>query len=552
MKKQLKTGIKIALPLIVFLAISFYLFIQYRTGPDYTQHFARLLPPETAAFASLQDFSTIWNQVSSLKVTSQIMESEELSYLLVSSEDIQDWKKNLSEIEYKTRMDLGKDFILKWLGQDVAVALVPPGTDSAPPGILVMSKTRIGFEEKLAELVALYYPDLNLETESWKGVSIHRYRGKKEYRSFAYLRFGRTVILSLRSSDISLLQKIVDLKKDKDLPCLHGSQHFKLYLASPEKKAGISLFAHTERMIDFLKSSQRYSESEILQDMLPIIGETFKPYSHMQINIHLEKGLKGELGFYYNTPPDKILPPPAEFQSLTNLPDNTSLFLGLKDANLSNSMKTILRFFFKDEKPPENNETGLPELERLLDEQVFPNVKNEFTVSLVKMEPGLVTPLMSGDIFLEIKEPQNTEKELRNIFESMGAKKEDPEQKILTPIGTLGYSVKDDFVRIKVRAQPDDSQDVKPESGLSSNPLFRELLIGGMKESHVVIYINFERVSEDLEELAKRSIRWNDKTRERVKRFKKWAGVCRYLKGCAVQDKRDEKAILYNIRIPVE
>jgi hypothetical protein len=64
--------------------------------------------------------------------------------------------------------------------------------------------------------------------------------------------------------------------------------------------------------------------------------------------------------------------------------------------------------------------------------------------------------------------------------------------------------------------------------------------------------MNFQRISEDLEDLAKRSIRWNEKTRDRVKSFQKWAGVCRYLKGCAVWDKRDREAIIYNICIPME
>lgn len=552
MMKLRKNIIRIAALIFIGLVILFYLFIQHRTGPDYAEHFARLLPPETAAIASLQNLETLWNQATALKVTSQIMESPELSHLLLSSEDMQEWKKNLSEIEYKTRMELGKDFILKWIGQDAAVALVSPQSEGAPPGILVMSKTKIGFEEKLAELVALYYPDLNLETESWKGVSINRYKGKKESRSFSYLRFGRTVILSLRSSDISLLQKIIDLKKDKNISSLYGSEYFRMYLTSLKQKAGISLFVHKDRMMDYLKRAQTYSESKGLADTLPRINDILNPFGYMQLNIRLDQGVKGEAGFYYSTPLEKTSQPPVEFQSLAKLPDNTSLFFGIKDSNISGSFKTILKIFFQNGNADNGSEAELTELETLLEKQIFSLVKNEIVISLFKMEPGFLTPLMNGDIFLEAREPEKANAEMRNMMESMGASGDIRQQRILTPIGTLGYIMQDDFVRIMVRSQPDALQDNKTEFNLSNSHLFQELFPSGIKESHVVLFINFERISEDLEELAKRSIRWNDKTRERVKRFHKWAGVCRYLKGCAVQDQRDGKAVVYHIRIPVE
>jgi len=551
MKNPGKKFIYLCLSLLI-LVLAFYLWIQFRTGHDYKDHFAKLLPPDTAAFASLSDLEGLWNRITSLKVYQEITESEELAYLLLSSEDIQKWKNNLSQIEYKTRMDLGKNFILRWLGQDVAIALVPPESLTAPPGILVMSKTRIGFEEKLAEFIALYYPDLDLKTESYKRVSIHQYKGKKKFRSFSYLRFGRTVILSLRSSDISLLRKIVDLKKDKDPPSLYTSEYFKQYLASLKPNAGISLFINKDNMLNFLKASQKYSKSRTLEDMLPRISEILNPYAHIHLRIHLEKGLEGEMGFYYQNPAEQMPPPPAEFQSLAKLPDNTSLFLGMKDSNLSSSLKTILTFFFNNKNTEKSKDTELSELKRLLHEYILSHLKNEFTVSLVKMEPGIVTPLFSGDIFLEVKEPPKAEQEMITIFESLGAKKENREQGILTPIGTLGYSLEGDFVRIKLRAQPDASQDLKPESNLSANPLFQNLFPSGMRESHVVLYLNFQRISEDLDKLAKGSIQWNEKTRERVKQFKKWAGVCRYLQACAVWDKRDDKTIVYNIRIPLQ
>jgi len=551
MKKRIKIGLSLAALLFLILIIIFYLVVQYRTGPDFTKHFAALLPPDTAAIASIRNFSLLWNQASSLKVYSQITESRELATLLLSSDDIRDWKKNLTEIEYKTRMEIGRDFILKWLGQDAAIALISPPSKNASPAILVMSKTRIGFEEKLAELVALYYPDLKLEGKNYCGTVINTYQGKKPSRSFCYIRFGRTVILSLRSSEKYALEKIIDLKTDETLPRLFDTPNFRKYLSSLKQSSGVSAFVQSEYLVSFLESSGKKSESENLEEWLPNIQTVTSPYSWIHMNFHLENGFKGELGFHFaKIPEDSPMPPPAEFQSLKKLPKETCAFLGIKDQNLDEILKWTSNLILPQDSPDQTPDLNT-ELNRILKKRLFSHVKNEMLVSLEKMEPGLIYPLFNADLFLELKDPEKAKAEIKDIFSGFGAER--GENQILgTPLGMIGYSPEDDFIRFKLRGNPEVMVKQEKSAPLSSHPLYQNLFPSSPEDSRVVLYINFERVSQDLEELSKRSIRWNKKTRERVKRWQKWAAVCRFLKGCAMWDERNQEAITYTICIPVE
>ena len=548
MKKKARRIILFCLVAATGVILSLIVYIQKRTGPDYVRHFARLMPPETAAFVSLRDFSGLWDQASSLGVYHEIMESDELGRVLISSDDYREWKNQLSEIEYKTRMQLGRDFLLKWMGQELAAAIVPPSSPDAPPSILVMSRTRIGFEEKLAEFVAGYYPDLNLERQKFKNVTINRYKGKENTRSFSYLRFGRTVFLTIRSPDTTLLKRIVDLKNDRSLPRLYDREDFRNYLSILPLSGNLSGYVNPASLTAFLEASQKQSDSESLKENLPLIHRGLSPYRFIHVEIHLDKGLHGAVRLYHRSPRE-IIPPPRHYRGMNQIPADASVFLGLKDHRLGETLHEFSDTFFRKETYTGDEPEFFPELHLLLERHILPDVKNEILVSLNRMEPGFISPLFDGDLLVETRDSSRSEKTLTRLMASMGT---GDSSSIITPAGTIGSAMEGDFAHIRIRGDAEGEKSSRGGSSLSRHPLFQSLFSDLPDNTRLVLYINFDRVSDDLENLAKRSIRWNEKTRKRIKRFEKWASVCRYLGGCAVRDDQTPEATLYKLYIPLE
>ncbi len=555
MKKRIKKILWILLALVILCGL-FYVYIQRRTGPDYVRPFPTLLPAETAAYASLKDLTTLWQRFTSLKIYQELAESAELSTLLLSSKDLGKWRKKLTRLEYKTRLKLGREFILKWLGRDVAVAMMPPLKENAPPGILVMSKTRIGFEEKLAELVAQYYPELRLETRKYRGTLINRYRGEKSTRSFSYLRFGRTVFLSLRSTDTALLKQIVDLNLDTSLPRLATQQDFRDYESRASTKGGISVFLRPQKFVQFLKRSQKYSHSRRTEKTLPLLKKLLMSYNYVSLQLALDNGVKASLWLNYSTPLRyKPLLPPDSFDALSYVPADCSAFLGLKDNRLPEilewSVRTLLPAHqFKNDELNPAEKLALEFAHRLL-----PTVNREILISLDSIEPGILFPLFVARLMLNEKSPENASKEIGKLFARIKDEKQKGDSSsVLTPIGTLRYAnAKDrDFVMLGLNTPESPPKILNLKETPFAHPLFKRVFPDSLARARVILYINLERVKEDLEKVANGSIKWKRKARRRIKRLEKWAAVCGHLRGCGIWDEHKKKGVRYNLLIPLQ
>ena len=551
MRKKVKIILIALACLFIILAFVFYLYIQHRTGPDYEGHFAELLPPETAAYASLENLEALWNKTSSLDAYKEIMESRELASLLLTSEELRNWKRQLTELEYKTRLELGKDFVLKWLGTDVALAVLPPLKTNSTPAILIMSRTRMGFEEKLAEFVAQYYPDLHLQSEHYQGTRINRFIGEDTNRCFSYLRFGRTVFLSLRSPETSILEDIIKRRHNKDLSSLMEREDFQTYLSGAGVGGSLSGFFQAEQLLSFLRASQEKSDSETLREYLPVISRVLSPYRCGEITFRLEKSLTGKARFSYQNPLMEPPPsPPVRFISLDKLSPGICGFVGMKDRRLGQSLEWLSGLLVRNEPRQKDEPDWGREIHQLLAGNVYPSLQDELVISLRGMAPGFVSPLFDGDLFLEVKDPGEARKAMQKTFEEYGAEGTATRGEIRTPPGTIRYDMEGDFLHMSIRGQEDLHE--QGEKSIESHPLFQALFPGDLGGSNIAIYINFERVGEDLGNLAKRSIRWSDKTRRRIKRFEKWSGVCRYLGGLALWDGHDRESVSYEMRVGSE
>ena len=166
--KRKKKIMVIALLGVTVLLLAFLLYVNQRGGQDYTEELARLLPADTPAYISLRNLNTLWTRIESMQFAQELGASGALSRLLMSSKEWQRLQQKTHRFERRTTLRLGERFIKRWFGRHVVFALIAV-PDAEQPGLLLLSKTRLGFEEKLAELVAQLYPGLKLRTERYRG-----------------------------------------------------------------------------------------------------------------------------------------------------------------------------------------------------------------------------------------------------------------------------------------------------------------------------------------------------------------------------------------------
>jgi hypothetical protein len=431
---------------------------------------------------------------------------------------------------------------------------VPPPSTNSGTSILFMSKTKIGFEEKLAEFVAQYYPDLKLGSEKYKKTFIHCYRGEKESRSFSYLRFGRTVFISLRSSDTGILKKIVDREKDSSIPSLFDKNDFQEFKSEINPGGSLSSYINPALFIKYLKAVKKESGSETLENTLPFIEQVLKPFRMAELNFTLDKGLNGNISFKYKKGfKNKTNISDPKFKTLEYTGKNAAAFIIFKDHNTGKSLENIIFNLLIHDEADENKNTMANDLKQIFQNYIFPHIKGEVLIYLERMTPGLIVPMFTGDIIIEVNNIKKAVRDTEKLFMAFGAA-EDKNKKpiIMTPSGIIRYSQEKEFLRLNI--QSGREKQIKKATGknIESNALFSKLYPEGQAGSKLMVYINFRRISQDLEKLAARSIRWNKKTRKRVKRFRKWAAVCGYLGGCALWDEPEDEKIVYEFRIPVE
>jgi hypothetical protein len=167
--------------------------------------------------ATWRNFSGFLQKVERLKAVERIRRDEELAALLLSDPEWRELQRETDKAHYAILNRMARNFIETCFGREVTLALVPPpkGAPSARSGLLVVARTDAGLEENMAELVLHFYPELALESRPYRGHTIYRYSAEKTRRAFSYCRFGKTVVVSLRSADWHWLEEVIDRRIGK-------------------------------------------------------------------------------------------------------------------------------------------------------------------------------------------------------------------------------------------------------------------------------------------------------------------------------------------------
>lgn len=229
---------RIAFALLAAVAVVFYLYVTFHGPRDYTGELARLLPARTSAFIALNDFEGIRQRVAQTRLYEQLSTSIDLASLLMTNEDWRQYQENKDSLEWKAKAALAREFLRRYFSRQVVVTLSRlDGCDE--PALLVMARTDLGFAEKLGELCAQLYPELHLATERYRGIPLYAYEAPQSRRSFTYVRFGKTVVLSLRTDERDYLRRIIDWRLDAPPQSLFETADFQRAWRSPARSQGL-------------------------------------------------------------------------------------------------------------------------------------------------------------------------------------------------------------------------------------------------------------------------------------------------------------------------
>ncbi len=306
---QTKKIMKILLILLFFCGltiIGFYLYINYRLGGDYTKDLAGLMPEDTILYLSVHNLDELLKILGDSAYLKTWQENGLIELLIKDNKRLQKWQKKKQKYGKFLPYDSELDFINRWMSQQLVLAIILSETANKF-GIVVASKTKIGFEEKLASFVLENYPELRLKKEHYEGRVIVQYQAEKEKRGFCYILLGRTVVLSLRSPDTQYLKKIIDTYNTGLAHSLLNSEPFQKSLSPQSRTTRVVGYFNPYQAVGLLTAfKKRVDEIEVvrqaeLRELVKNIdyGTLELQVTKNQLQLHVE--LAGQLPLFGDT-----------------------------------------------------------------------------------------------------------------------------------------------------------------------------------------------------------------------------------------------------------
>ncbi|MBN1476147.1 hypothetical protein JXA47_05295 [Candidatus Sumerlaeota bacterium] len=198
-------------------ALLFVAWIQLRGGRTVDQPLVALLPADTPLAVQIHRLSDLLEAYDASPLAALIANDIEIGALLLSQDEFREWRDARAEAELETHLDLGRDFLIDWMGREVTLAFIPAAGEERL-GLVVITQADLGFKERLAELVAQLYPGARLQTTDHRGTSITTYISGAPRDSLSFCRFGETVALSLRTDSTAYLRAIIDAVRAETPP----------------------------------------------------------------------------------------------------------------------------------------------------------------------------------------------------------------------------------------------------------------------------------------------------------------------------------------------
>lgn len=231
-----------ALCVVVLICV---IWIQCRGGQTVERPLIALLPADTPFAAQIHRLDDLLAFYDTTPLAHLLANDIEIGALLMSQDGYRDWLETHREAEIRSHLNLGREFLLNWVGREVTIAYIYAEEESHPC-LVVLTQAELGFKERLAELVAQLIPGTRIETSEHRGTTITSWIAEEPRDSISLCRFGETVALSLRSDSPTYLRTIIDAVRAETPP--------EQPVFPPPTAPGIHAWMNAERLPRFLEA----------------------------------------------------------------------------------------------------------------------------------------------------------------------------------------------------------------------------------------------------------------------------------------------------------
>ena len=336
---------RIVLAAAAVLLVAFYLFVTLRGARDYRGELAALLPARTSGFAVLNDFDGIRRHIGQTRLYDELSNSIDLAALLMTNEDWRKYQENKDSVESKAKAALAREFLRRYFSQEVVVALARLDRCDEP-ALLVMARTDLGFAEKLGELCAQLYPELHLSSENYRGVLLYAYEAPQSKRSFTYVRFGKTVAISLLSNERDYLRRIIDYRLDGPAETLFRTDDFQRAWRSPARGQGLLLVARPTALIrDMLARPDFHLRDNLAKPGFMRIRYALSGFRFLQAAVTVRERIEIRFDAHPDpttAPLTTLAPPTQPLAMLETVPSDSLGCVVLRYGNLADTLARIL------------------------------------------------------------------------------------------------------------------------------------------------------------------------------------------------------------------
>ncbi len=572
MKRKTRLVLSVLLGCSILL-LGFLIYVNRRGGPDYTEELARLLPADTPAYISLRNLKTLWERIESMQFARELGTSGALSRLLLSSEDWQRLQQKKHRFERRTTFRLGERFIKRWFGRHVVFALIPvPNTEQ--PGLLLLSKTQLGFEEKLAELVAQLYPGLKLRTEHYRGSLINLYDAEKAKHAFSYLRFGRTVVLSLRSNNTAYLKHVIDLKVENSQNTLADSKKFQQAFAGMEKAEGLICYIIPQLCLRSLGALPSVTiHKRFPEQTRASLAKMLEHHDYWRVVFSVHNGFVGDFHFRYKATAQALSGASAASMiakpsALSFLPIDSLGFFQVQGPDLRKSLTELVAFL--ELFPSIIPEAWLGDVEVASSinpvRDLFPYMDNEMTLALCNIQPGLLFPQFTAELFVKTSDTDAVRQFLgqrvqqirlgEQIFPLEETHVENHTiRSCQTPFGPIGYGFLESYLVVMLETKTlakNLAVQASPHNNIMANNLYKQVRQHALQNPSCLLYVNFEEAGNALRRVADKSLQWRQKIRAKVEKYHKFIEVFMYLKALCITTSSSPISTDLRLYIPAE
>ncbi|MBN1517569.1 hypothetical protein JXA32_13485 [Candidatus Sumerlaeota bacterium] len=597
-KKWLARGV-IAAGVFILALVLLNLFLWLREAPDFKGELAELVPNTASAYIVLRDFSALAHDFETTELFQALTTDEELlAALFEESDKLQE----LEKVPAAVRRSAFYGFVDRYFGARAACALVRYDEDR-PPAFFVFAKTELGFSERVAELCSKAYPELELITEKHNGVELFLYKKEKSKRSFSFFRYGKTVVLSLRSDDTYYLKQLIDYVEAGAPDNLAAHQPFIDSMERLRQHRGLIAWINNGPFIDDMHAMLKENYEEKMQKAsYRLLEKYLREYQQTNLSLTYDSRLELRLELSGAAPADGAALRRIADMELLRMAPGKSIAAAAGNAESVQAALKIMADYVKESytqsredkrehyrkkyaDKPEKLQDRLEKIDRkdretrafvsrlggaLLFQYFTELLGQDYVVALESVQPFLFSPLplfvaSAASRFDEGVDP--VERLRRSTLVKDAKKTADTDEGPLLqyrvtkcgPVPLLLWPVyaSADERCVYLSTSPDAPMRMllaehHSAQSLASHPVFQQASLDLAEDTRMILFINFEQLIENLNHLQEWSLFGDDKLEEFLQEEKATLKLLTLLRAALLRVRDADNRILLELVLPVQ